>query len=87
MEEWEVDELIKATVNRFLPRIPPRYVRGFERVLHAGEFSMAVDDLVLTLVKNKVPVTHSEQQDLRRLLDHLNRPTSKLDELTMDPQS
>jgi hypothetical protein len=87
MEQWEFHDLTKATVNRFLPRVPPRYVRGFERVLHAGEFSMAVDDLVLTLVNNRVPVTASEQEDLRRLLDHLNRPTSTLDELTMAAQS
>jgi hypothetical protein len=83
MEEWEIDELIKATVNRFLPRMPAKYVRGFERVLYAGEFTMAVDDLLVTLVNYNVPVTRTEKEDLRRLLDHLHRPTDMLDDLTL----
>jgi frataxin-like iron-binding protein CyaY len=83
MEQSEFHELTEATVARFLDRIPARYVDGFEAELDGGEYTMAVENLVLTLVNDKVPVTQSEQEDLRQLLDYLNQPTSKLDDLTM----
>ena len=86
MEQWEFDELTEATVNRFLPRIPERYVQGFHSMLYAGELSMAVDDLVHTLSANNVPVTRSEQEDLRRLMDHLGQPTDMLANLTLTAQ-
>jgi hypothetical protein len=83
MEQWEFHDMTKATVDRFMPRIPEKYVEGFESALHGGEFGMVVDDLVLTVVKDHVPVTASERDDLCRLLVYLRRPTEILDELTM----
>jgi hypothetical protein len=83
MEQWEFYELTEATVARFLARMPATYVRGFESELNAGEYSMAVDDLVATLLKENVPVTADERDDLRRLVRHLKQPTDPLDRLTL----
>jgi hypothetical protein len=44
---------------------------------------MAVENLLLTLVNDTVPVTPTEHEDLRRPLDHPNWPTSKLTVLTL----
>jgi hypothetical protein len=87
MEQWEFHELAQATVNRFLDRIPTKYVGGFESELDGGEYSTAVENLLLTLVDDRVPVTRDEQEDLRRLLDYLKQPISKLDQLTLSPQA
>ena len=83
MQQWEFHELAQAIVTRFLDRVPARYVDGFEAALDGGEYSMAVEDLVLTLVNDKVPVTPVEREDLHRLLDYLNQPVDALDGLTL----
>ena len=57
VEQWEFDELTNETADRFLPQMPARYMRDFERMLNAGELAMAMDDLVLTLATNNIPAT------------------------------
>lgn len=57
MEQREFAGLTEAIVVRFLPRIPARYVRGFEQEIRAGEYNLAVENLVLTLVNDQIPVT------------------------------
>lgn len=87
MEQREFAGLTEAIVVRFLPRIPARYVRGFEQEIRAGEYSLAVENLVLTLVNDQIPVTPPEQEDLRRLLEHLHQPLDALDGLTLTPSA
>lgn len=48
---------------------------------------MAVNDLLLTLVDDQVPVTPAEREDVRRLLEYLKEPTDKLDRLNVVPQA
>jgi len=86
MEDWQFHELIVTTVSRFLHRIPVKYVGGFEAELGGGEYALAVENLVLTLVNDKVPVTPAEKEDLRRLVEYLNEPTAALDDLTLTSQ-
>ena len=50
MEQREFHDLTEAMVTRFLSRIPTKYVGGFEAELDGGEYAMAVENLVLTLV-------------------------------------
>lgn len=83
MDDAEIDDLIERIVELFLPRVPPRYVDGFESMMDAGEYALAVDDLVATLVVENVPVTPAERDDLRRLLEATNEPTDRLDRLTL----
>ncbi len=81
MSQQEFHELAHRMVVGFLPRIPDRYVEGFEAELDGGEYALAVENLVLTLVNDRVPVTTAEREDLHRLLDYLNQPTTALDGL------
>jgi hypothetical protein len=83
MEQWEFHQLAHATVTRFLHRIPARYAGGFEAELDGGEYSTAVENLVLTLVNDSVPVAPTERDDLRRLLEYLHESSSKLDGLNV----
>src|SRR5436190_14796808 len=62
--------------------IGTRTVGCFEAELDGGEYSTAIENLVLTLINDKVPVSQREQEDLRRLLDYLRQPTTELDGLT-----
>ena len=85
MGQWEFHELAETMVNRFISRIPAKYVDGFEAELDGGEYRIAIENLVLTLVNDKVPVAPAERDDIRRLLDYLSEPTAALDGLTVTP--
>ena len=87
MDQSEFHELTEATVNQVLDRIPSKYIPGFEAMLDGGEYSMAVEDLVLTLINNQVPATGAEQESLLRLLVYLRQPTTTLDDLTLASQT
>lgn len=44
-------------VQVMLPRIPQKFVEGFEELPAVGETSMAVENLLWTLVDDEVPVS------------------------------
>jgi hypothetical protein len=79
MQQWEFHELARATVERLLARVPAQYRAGFEAELDGGEYVLAVEELVLTLIRDQVPVAPAELDDLRRLLAHLRQPLTRLD--------
>lgn len=85
MEQREFHDLAQATVTSFLPRVSAKYVSGLEAELDGGEYSTAVENLVLTLVNDKVPVSPAERDDLKRLVAYLDQPVGTLDELTVVP--
>jgi len=87
MSHQEFHELAHSTVVGFLPRIPDRYVEGFEAELDGGEYALAVENLVLTLVNDQVPVTSAEWEKLHQLLAYLNTPAAVMDGLTAAPST
>jgi hypothetical protein len=87
MDYPEFSELARTTLTRFLDRVPAKYREGFESLLTGGELRMAVNDLLVTLVDDQVPVTSADREDVRLLLKYLKEPTDKLDRLNVVAQA
>lgn len=81
MDQEDFYDLVADTVRLFLPRIPEKYVSGFESILHAGEYRMVVDDLVCTVVGDHISVTPSGRDALYRLVRHLKHNEELLTKL------
>lgn len=81
MDQSEFHETIDSVIQGFLPRIPKRYVEGIEEELDVGEFQLAVESLLATLVDDAVPVTVAERGALDRVVRYLEQPTDDLDRL------
>jgi hypothetical protein len=68
MDDREFFEQAEALVRRLMPRVPQKYVGGFEGTLAGGEHAMVIEDLVYIVVDDKVPLSAEERDLLYRLV-------------------
>jgi len=85
MELDEFIELVDTTTERLRPRLDPLQAEIVAQHSSAGAWDEAVDVLVATVLRHRVPVTPAERDDLRRLLADLGLPVARLDGLHIHP--
>lgn len=79
----EYSEQVEQVIEAFMPRVPERLVKGFNSMMLGGEYSMAVDDLMATLVKRQIAVTPVERDTLRNLLDYQGSSAENVERLNV----
>lgn len=73
-------------IARLAPRLDQQQAEFIRQDAHAGEWDLAIDNLLATLKKHQVPITPTDKADLHSLLAYLAWPDTKLDGLTLtDP--
>jgi hypothetical protein len=83
--DWDNEfiHLVDDIIGRLGPRLDPEQALMIRGHSEAGDWDEAVDLLVATLVKRQNPITLAERADLVRILEDLNEPTSRLDEVNV----
>jgi hypothetical protein len=71
-------------INRLTPRIDYRQGAFVRRAAEAGEWYEAIDNLIATLIKDRIGVTPAENSELLCLLSFMEWPGSRLDGLVGD---
>lgn len=85
MERHEVITRTAAVLDRFAGRVPEKVMRGLREMTDVGEQGEAVDELVATLVVNRVPVSDEDRAELAALVEGMNlRLTQSLGNLNVE---
>jgi hypothetical protein len=81
VNESEVIESVEALPARYASRVRPEDLDGMRSMAGAGEWQELVDVLIASLRLTRAPVTVSERDELRSLLEAMNMPAGELSEL------
>lgn len=84
MDPADWDDLAQEVIERFKPRIDPKWLGGIDAELAGGEYAMAVENLTGILAKDRVPVTERERDDLRALLADIHDPAVDVERLVVE---
>lgn len=83
MEPDQVVATVKELPERYADRVRSQDLDGMRSMAGAGEWSELVSLLVASLAYIHTPVTTSERDELRALLETMGEPTDGLDGLNM----
>jgi hypothetical protein len=74
----EVHRRVDDILDRLADRLPLEHLAQCRRFSALGEWWLAMDNVIATLLKNKIPVTPSDQDQLRDLLFTFGPPPTGL---------
>lgn len=87
MRRDEFRPLALQVIDGFKARISHDGLSLLEYPLSGGELGLAIEDLVGVIVDEGVPVTITEREQLRGLLNYLEQPSNIVDQLRVEPGS
>lgn len=76
-------DLLLWLCTRLAPHIDPRQAEFIRQDANAGEWDLAIDNLLATLKKHQIPITPADSADLHYLLSHMTWPDTKLDGISV----
>jgi hypothetical protein len=86
MDLREFMQTARDLIARLAPHLDQQQAEFIRQDAHAGEWDLAIDNLLATLKKHQVPITPADKADLHSLLSYMTWPDTRLDGLTIiDP--
>jgi hypothetical protein len=82
-EQRDLAEAMRRLPGRYADRLSARTVQRITGAAAAGQWEKAVDELITALHARAEAVTAAERDDLHALLDALNMPAERVDNLAV----
>ena len=84
MNDDELASLVNELPGRFTDRLPEAGLADVADAARAGEWGEAVDILLAGLARSGTPVSASERDELRELLEFMGMPTDPIGTLNVE---
>jgi hypothetical protein len=81
MNETEFVMTMKALPGRYADRMSAEDLEGLQLMAQGGEWGEEIDLLVASLAGTQQPISDQERQVLRQLLERMDLPTDRLNEV------